>query len=1011
MMRWCTSKKKKLAASGPDGVSRADLLALSDQEWVTLASLFRRAMTDGAWPLQLLEGSVRCLAKKVDAQGVSDYRPVTIYSIVYRVWSSLAARHWMHHLEPIFDGCLFGSRSGKRASQVWRAVLDEVEGAHQGFPAVGGICFDLHAAFNLLPRCPVFGFAKCAGVDDPTITAWSSFLTNQVRRFQLHGQVSGPTASSCGFPEGCALSCLSMALTDQILHLWLHFATPSVKCFTYVDDWEVMASSAACLSRALRATQEFANLLDLCLDPKKSYAWGTNRPFRQTLKPLAVPLVLDSRVLGAHVAYSQQVRNATIQHQLSLLSDFWQKLSASYGSYAQKCAAVRVSAWPRVLHSVSATVLGLKHFVQLRSDLMSALGYQKPGASPFVHLLLDFGFLDPQLFAVVSTFRDHRALFGSPLQRDQLGACASSAVGSRSSVSAVLVQRLHQVGWSVADSGWVTDGYGSFDLQTVSWQEVELRLRWSWKKVVAQAVLHRSPFAGFVRVDLDFTKKLLFAMNPSDQGVFRRILNGSQQSNSESWRWSKSGTLACRFCGAVDTIWHRYWTCPHTSDLRASLPAGLLDLLPSLPLVLTQHGWTLESSVVHNWRSHLLSLPSKVQSMVVLPSDPGCVLDFFTDGSVLWPGFPTFRLASWSVILAGQVSLTSSVRDATLVAAGVLPGLLQIPFRAELFALGAVLALAVDHGCMGMIRVWSDCQAVVLRCRGLLSGQWRVTPAHPHADLWDWVWRNIQVLGSDRVVVNKVQAHCDIQKITNDVDRWCAVRNLCADEAARVANVGRPAATWELWTRHAAETTENRHVGELIARHQVACQQRWFRDVSTPVVIADYVPRQGREFPMKWIPPAEPLDGARFVRAFSRDLLAKLDSWWQTVFVPGGGDLQWIAFSQLFLHWVLFTGHPGVVKHGKQWLDGGTRLANPCSSFNFRTRSKWFRLMIQEYGKSRGWDFACATLRPRSEYMTCHVGCVSAPMVPGEWEHVETWLRGRVLHPIKLPKQLDTLQV
>ena len=105
MVRSCAAKKKVRAAAGPDGVSREDVLHLTDAEISSLISLFHRAMTDGCWPAQLYEGVVRSLAKRPTSQGVADYRPVTIYSFVYRLWSSLFARRWMSCWEPFGSSC------------------------------------------------------------------------------------------------------------------------------------------------------------------------------------------------------------------------------------------------------------------------------------------------------------------------------------------------------------------------------------------------------------------------------------------------------------------------------------------------------------------------------------------------------------------------------------------------------------------------------------------------------------------------------------------------------------------------------------------------------------------------------------------------------------------------------------------------------------------------------------------------------------------------------------------
>ena len=1007
--RSAVSKKKRQAATGPDGIRREDVMNLTDIEVESVLSLFQRAMDSGTWPEQMLEGVIRSLAKTQSPTGVSDYRPVVVFLFLYRVWSSMAARHWLGHLDTVFSPQVFGSRAGKRASHVWRSVLDELELAQQTDVPVGGVVFDLHAAFNLVPRLPTIGFAKLAGVDSRTLVAWTSFLACNRRRFLVRGCISGPIQSTCGMPEGCALSCLGMALLDEVYLLWLRYQVPQVTGYTYVDDWEVVGQTDSCIRRAIEATQSFARAMDLTIDTKKSHCWGSHRPLRRALRALGFPVLLDSRTLGAHVVYCRQVRNGIIQRQLEALEDLWSKLSSAYGSHQQKCMAIRISAWPRVLHSVSASILGLKHFASLRSQALQALAFQKPGANPMLHLLLDAGHLDPHLYAVVVTLRDHRSIGSSSAQLASLTLAACEGLGSQNTVSQILVQRAHQVGWSIETDGIVSDRFGSFSLHQLSWQELDLRLRWAWHNVVSIGVSHRLDFSRFHLVDVDATRRFLFGLSPSDQGVYRRLLNGSMTTNKDAWRWSAEGSDLCRYCQQLDSSTHRFWDCPHTSDLRACLPPVVLDLVPQLPSTCVEHGWFLRPPTADTWIRALLSLTPRLSALVDLPSHCGAPVDLFTDGSCLWPKEPSFRLASWSIILAGPLCLNPSALSATLVAADVLPGLVQTPYRAELFAVGCALAICVDQQVQAPIRIWTDCLSVVVKCRLLLEGGWTPGPSQPHSDLWHWIWESVQMLGRERIQVLKVEAHVSLRREDNDLLYWKSLHNFCADEAAKVANVCRPSWFWNIWQMYVDEVCTLAELGRVMASHQVSCMQRWFQDRTDLPGPAVQQPKVKKVFPQKWSNPAVDGPVPKFEKLFGAALTERFRNWWKQVFRPDEGPLIWISFGQLFLHWVIHQNHPGVVKIGKQWVDAGDQVSNSARNYSFRTRSKWFRLMFREFGRSLGASFGFASLKPQSDHLSCHIGCVSAPVQQQAWEAVEHFLRCRVHHPIRLPEQLDSL--
>ena len=798
-----------------------------------------------------------------------------------------------------------------------------------------------------------------------------------------------------------------MALLDQLWHVWLKFAEPACVSYSYVDNWEVIAQSPQVLLRAHQATLDFAKCLDLTVDLAKSYLWGSTRSLRKALTMIPVCRKLAARDLGAHLVYCRQIRNATILQHIDELVPFWQRLHDVVGTHAQKCLAIRMMAWPKILHAVAASVLGLKHYTTLRSQVTFALRVQKPGTNPFLHLLLDCEALDPLYHAIQLTVRDHRstvAFRGLPFG---LHSCAVDATGARSSVSNVLVHRLHLLGWTFQTATRVVDGYGSFDLCALSWSEIHLRMTWSWQHVVAQAVSHRTDFQHFVQVNVPATRRALLAHSVSDQGVLRRVLDGSLLTNKEAWHWSEDGNDKCIKCGQLDSAEHRLWHCAATADLRAGLPSDVLQLAPTLPDVLRLHGWTLHSAVVHRWRSALLALPSGVGAPWC-PVPDRSVFDFFTDGSCLFPEHVDYRVASWSVCLAGPPCLDPKPSETSLFLAGVVPGLLQTAYRAELFALAALLQACVDRVPHGLIRVWSDCLSVVRRMQRLLAGTWTCKPTVAHSDLWMWIVNSVAHLGVDRLRIFKVKAHVDLTRTGDDLELWLATNNWCADEAAKLANIQRDSGFWQLWQEHAQSCAANEWVASHVTRLQIAVFQRWFQQTDFIPLPGEQKTRPGRTFVQRWEVPEQLVVGSRFSRQFGIALEPLVLRWWGRIF-DATQPLVWISYGQLFIHWVQTMRHAGVLNLKGKWVDTGTCAVQSSSRYTFRVRSKWFRLMLQEFLKAVGVRYATATLRPHSNHLHVHLGSISAPVRTSEWDLIEAWLCARVGHPIRQPGHLDAL--
>ena len=105
------------------------------------------------------------------------------------------------------------------------------------------------------------------------------------------------------------------------------------------------------------------------------------------------------------------------------------------------------------------------------------------------------------------------------------------------------------------------------------------------------------------------TRQAVLKLDPYQEGIARRNLNGSTLTNQHAYHWSESGSHACLICGASDSLHHRYWECPHSSALRAKLDPGSMDLVPSLPRVCSVRSWFLFSPLVEPWWQYLLSLP------------------------------------------------------------------------------------------------------------------------------------------------------------------------------------------------------------------------------------------------------------------------------------------------------------------------------------------------------------------------------------------------------------------
>lgn len=1008
ILRATAKSKKHTAATGLDGVSRHDVVSLTSNQLEHLRGIYVHAHSSGEWPSQMLDGVVKSLAKTADPSGVTNYRPITVFSFCYRLWSSLQSRYWLAGLEPILDRMLYGNRQGLQAASLWRQVLELVEEAQAAHTQLAGLVLDLTKAYNLLPRLPCLGLALRCGVDYGTVCAWAAALNQLQRRFWVDGSVSGGVRSNRGFPEGCGLSCLAMLVLNQAWHCWIKEANMLFRPLSYVDNWEILCCDPQLIRQAFEATVSFTNALDLRIDSQKTFTWAVLPEDRSLLRQQGFQVQNCCRDLGAQMVFSRQIRNSVAQERFDSLLPFWTKLRKTKGGYLDKLRIVRTAAWPRALHGISAAYIGKKKFHRLRTGMMQALGVDKPGANAYLQCFVEDA-LDPQLLSILHSIREWRTIGNHAHQLAQLSTLSDQPDFAPASLTGILVQRLQVLGWPLDHHGVVHDQYGSFDLVATNWTEVMARVNSAWLGVVHSQVHCRPDFQFFSRVDVRATRKRLLSLDSYERAIVHHQLIGVTVTNEHACHWSTDGSSECIACGQPDSLFHRYWACAATADLRRHLTWDILQLIPVLPKVLTCHGWSLASEFQAEWYRYLLSLTQSVPQVECPSTTPW--IDLFTDGSCFFPTEEAYRVSAWAVCFAPMPSIQFSSADITVLASAPLGGLVQTAFRSELFAVVVSLSWAVLWN--KSVRIWTDCQSVIDRCYLIGVGGFRVHQCSANNDLWNEVARLIHELGPDRVRFVKVSAHEEWSSETEEVVRWAQIGNACVDHAARMANNDRGVAAWDLWTRHSQLVYKHSVVAAEIQRHHLLVSQRWTEEYSNtvPRLPTTKPPREAKQKPMFCLGLSTPLDSpGTVVKSWGLEFAELFRAWWRNLFELDHSVVSWTSFAQLYIDFQLQCKHPGLVKFQRGWLDPQNLPGTMPENHPFRRRCKWFRLLVQQWLKATGVEVSKAVTRPSSLLLCCHIGCIALPAKQSRLEHVEDWLRGCIRVPISgLGSGLDAI--
>ncbi|CAJ1428173.1 unnamed protein product [Effrenium voratum] len=386
---------KKHTARGADGYGRNDLVNMPDPLRQAQVDLFRCIENGGQWPQQLLTGFAHGIAKCDGAEEVAQFRPIIVLSMNYRNWASLRARQGLSRLSQLMDCPAFGFLPSREAQEIWLPLQAHIELHAQQNRSLVGCVADVEKAFNHLPRVPIKQIAKHVGFPSNFVEAWHRFLVGFSRRFCVHDTVGGPLFSNCGYPEGCPLSCLAMALVDWCYHLYQSHFSPRATSASFVDNLEIVANHPGALLHAVVTQDAFLEMFQLRIDLDKTYLWAVHPQHRQQLQLMGRRMSLKDKDLGGQMTYGARRRTAHHPDILAGLQPTWTLLKKLNVPTFNKHLVLYQALWPRVFHSAPIEDFSTANIKSLRTAAVRATGAG--------NILCDPGFF--QLWQVVRTFR------------------------------------------------------------------------------------------------------------------------------------------------------------------------------------------------------------------------------------------------------------------------------------------------------------------------------------------------------------------------------------------------------------------------------------------------------------------------------------------------------------------------------------------------------------------------------------------------------------------------------
>ena len=739
------------------------------------------------------------VSKVHDADSAAQVRPITVMSLIYRIWGRVTTKGIATAWAASFPSAVSGFLPGRSAEQLLYHLQHRLELIHsEESPAtLGGLTLDLVKCYNQVPRYPGRLALLKLQVPPRWVNIWFQSLQMLQRWWVLNGHLVPCDMSSTGIPEGDSWSVLTMLALNRLYVS--HLQCDGVYVNAFADNWSYAADPPDAHEEAITRTIDLTTSLRVQIDWEKTWGWGTTprhiaalRRAAQHVRPdLQLQIATNARELGYILHYRRQQFRGTQKKRHDQARARLKKMSYHGYSVTTMAQLAQQAVLPKAFFGVHIYVPGQHYFDEMRTSLCQALC---PGGNANPKLVIASmadKLMDPEVYVILQALRAARRYLHSatddwkqsflslasrrPLEAQQITGPARA-----------LRHYVQRLGWSITKQGnLLIDPWTSVSLVNMDFGLLKLLVERDWAEDISRS-LTRNHWRNAPALDCSTTVNLCKTFNDTERACLVRELSGGFLLQSRKAKFNDDLDESCPLCGQEDSTEHRVLYCPALEEARLRHCETIQWLQEMGPIHLH-----LPFAFQHA-DSQMTSTLLRAQPMPDLHFATSCTSRprFYTDGSCLHPSHPQIRWAAFGIVQDLRNPTDWSYEDLLhppedrqmfhVVAVGLCPGRQTIQ-RAELEAVTLLLEHDTD------IDVYTDSAYVIAQTEKILKGA-------PLSDFslqpnYDQLQRLYMALhATERVPgIWKVQAHQQIDNTLAYDDLLHATGNNYVDEVAKRA--------------------------------------------------------------------------------------------------------------------------------------------------------------------------------------------------------------------------------
>ena len=195
-------------ASGPDCIPVVVLKNCEPELSYILTELFNKCLKESCFPDYWKVLSVVPVFKNIgESSTAKNYRPVSLLSVVSKVFEKLVNNRIVDHLEKcgVFSDFQYGFRSSRSTADLLTVVSDRIARAFNRSGATQAVTLDISKAFDRVWHAGLLHKLTSYWIPGQIFGLISSFLSNRRLRVVLDGKSSQEYPVNAGVPQGSIL--------------------------------------------------------------------------------------------------------------------------------------------------------------------------------------------------------------------------------------------------------------------------------------------------------------------------------------------------------------------------------------------------------------------------------------------------------------------------------------------------------------------------------------------------------------------------------------------------------------------------------------------------------------------------------------------------------------------------------------------------------------------------------------------------------------------------------------